>query len=283
MNLSTYVYDVLDEVSKLQKQQTDASPEQAKQGYEVLRNLESVNSLLQLSCERFKASDKEQRAEIDKVARDIEIINEKIDTCKARCKDYVKMIASLKELDKKIIDQAVERRAQIDQRFKEALEDIKKTEKSELEPAEYERLKTENQEMKDKISQAIEDFKTKEAEYRQKIEGLRSEFQEVQASIGKEMEDIQKQTVEYQRLKTERDIAVATMDTVRQRINIYHEKVPKFYQMVEFKEKQYEKYTADIKEILVKFKRSAIEKQTNEEAVKRSNELFFELHQEVRL
>ena len=279
MNLSTFVYDVVDEASKIEKNQTDSQPEQARTLFETIRKLENLNTILQIQNERFKIGEKELKSECEKLNNEFKSIFERTETLKSRCKDQTRIISEIKDYDSKIQEQQIERKKNIDNKYAEALMEIKKM--IDFDPEEVEKFKTENKIMKDEIQNAIEDFKNKEIEYRKKIEGLKGEFQEMQAALGKEIEDFQKQTIEFQMLKSEKEMSRSKLDTVKQRINIYHEKVPKFFQMIEYKEKQYEKYFSEIREILVKFKVSYFEKQKNDEILKVSNVLFYELHHEV--
>jgi len=283
MNLSAFVYDVLDEVSKLEKLGAEASADQGKVGYEILLRLEEVNTLLQTTLERLKGGDKDLRIDLERTNQEIKEVNEEIDASKARSKENTKLILELKDLEKKLPEQLEDRKRQIEQKLQEALVDLKKDDpiSDNLSPEEVEKMRQENEEMRATIQTAIDNFKTKEGEYRQKIEGLRQEFGEMQASITKEIQEFQQQTMELQKVKTERDVARTRMDSIRQRVNVYHEKVPKFFEMIEFKEKQYDKYRGEIREILLRFKKAWLENQQNHELLRLSNKLYLELHQEV--
>lgn len=284
MNLSAFVQDALEEVARLEKLGAEGGADQGKLGYEVLLKLEEVNTLFLSALERLKGGDKDLRAEAERAAQEIEEVNDKIEASKARSKENTKLILELKELEKRLPEQLEERKRQIDQKLQEAVADLKKEDPlpDSVSPEELEKMRQENEEMRATIQAAIDNFKTKEADYREKIEGLRKEFGEMQASITKEIQEFQQQTVELQRVKTERDLARTRMDTIRQRVNVYHEKVPKFLEMVEFKEKQYDKYRGEIREILIRYKRAWLDNQQNNELLRLSNKLYLELHQEVR-
>lgn len=279
MNLSTFVYDAVDEVSKIEKNQNDLISEQVRATYLTVHKLEELNTTLQIQNEKFKLYEKELRTESEKMANELDALKEKTEVLKAKCKDQTKIIAEIKDYDKKIHHGQKERIHTIDEQVEKAFAEIQKL--IDFDPQEVDKVKGENLAMKEEMQKAMDLFKENELNYRKKIEDLKGEFQEMQNAMSKEIEEFQRKMIELQILKSEREISKSKLTTIRQKINLYYEKIPKFYQMIKYKENQYEKYSSEIKEILIKFRNAITEKDISEETIKLSNQIFFELHQEV--
>ena len=173
-----------------------------------------------------------------------------------------------------------EKREEVTSRYEESMREMTEA-YAKYDSATTEELKAENDRLKAEINTEIEAFKQREQTYQDSVKGLREEFDQIQSALTARYEDLQRQIQELDETKGARDLAKTRAENLRQKLTIYHEKVPEFYQMIEFKDTQYRRYVQEVKEIIDRYFEQYLDRKRYTEMSKETSEVYLDVHSEV--
>ena len=279
MNLSTFIYDIYDEMKSVQKGLADNDAQQAGQLYRLILVLERTQAQLIQQTEKLKIYEKELRNDKEVSTAALNNLSQEKRDKQETCKELTKILASLKEMEKEIEKEGEDRRTEINSKFAEVLESIKGVETGN--PEDNEKMRAENKELQESLEAIIENYNVKNNEYKAGLQELQDKFQETQSQAQEKILRVQEDMQELETVKAERNLHKAKADTTRGKISMYYEKVPYFYKMLEYKDTQYVKYAKEIKEIVHRYYQLFKEKLVLESSLKQLNEIYFQVHQEV--
>ena len=252
MNLSSFVYDLFDELKNLQKGNLENDTQSISHVFHLIQAHEKTFAILSTQTEKLRLYEKELRTEKDKLTAEIMRLDSEKENKKEICKEITKNIGGLKDIEKRITNEDEIKRLEITKKYEDSLAEICKA-YAKYDTSDLDAMKLENDKLKGDMNQQIEMFKEKEQNYQSTLKQLQEQFNQIQSSLTKRYEDLQKQIQELEEMKASRDAKRNSADTIRQKISIYHEKVPSFHQMIEYKDTQYKRYVVEIKEIIDRY------------------------------
>jgi len=280
MNLSSFVYDLFDELKNLQKGNLENDTQSISHVFHLIQAHEKTFAILSTQTEKLRLYEKELRTEKDKLTAEIMRLDSEKENKKEICKEITKNIGGLKDIEKRITNEDEIKRLEITKKYEDSLAEICKA-YAKYDTSDLDAMKLENDKLKGDMNQQIEMFKEKEQNYQSTLKQLQEQFNQIQSSLTKRYEDLQKQIQELEEMKASRDAKRNSADTIRQKISIYHEKVPSFHQMIEYKDTQYKRYVVEIKEIIDRYYEQYREKQKYDSMAKEMSETYLAIHLEV--
>ena len=280
MNLSNFVYDLYDEHKNLQKSAQESDLQTGGSLFRLLLAHERTCALLVTYTEKLKIFEKELKSEKEKLTKEAEsLVNDKA-TKKDICRQITENIGEFKVIEQKILKKDQEKREEVTSRYEESMREMTEA-YAKYDSATTEELKAENDRLKAEINTEIEAFKQREQTYQDSVKGLREEFDQIQSALTARYEDLQRQIQELDETKGARDLAKTRAENLRQKLTIYHEKVPEFYQMIEFKDTQYRRYVQEVKEIIDRYFEQYLDRKRYTEMSKETSEVYLDVHSEV--
>lgn len=278
MDLSSFVYDVHEELKLIEKNSVMSEKEKFEQVFKMLDTVEKTNYILKLKSETIGLHLKGLKSDKDKTEASARTVDQDIDNTKKKTKAISQSLKEVKDMEDKI-----EKEYQEKERIAaEQLDEIKGKLVTEYnhDPKELEALKSKNEELKQRIQAIIDQLKAKEEEYQANMNGLERTATESGKEAQEKFNQYSAMAKELQMVLAKKQYLKIKTETMLQRLRIFRLKVPEFKEVIALKQRQYAKYKTDIRDIVDKGRENFVEKQRIEDTVRKMNVLFMDMLQE---
>lgn len=275
MDLSNYVYDVFEELKRIEKNSDQDAKKKCEELVRMLRTVEETNYLLQTKNEAIKLYLKTLKSEKDKRKHNLEVTQNEIDRIRENTLLMSKEMKSKKDLGDEIVKE-------YDDKMKKAEEQIKVIrdtiiEKSKFDPEKLKELKKENEDLRKDLQAIIDEIKDEEGVYQKKMVDLKDEFETIGKTDQVKLQQANQFFGELEMLKMQKKLLETKIASSWQKMEIFENKIPDFKKIMDYKDTQYKKYRNDIKEIIDRGYYSYLEMKEVEQFNKEVNSLFMSL------
>ena len=275
MDLSNYVYDVFEELKRIEKNSDQDAKRKCEELVRMLRTVEETNYLLQTKNEAIKLYLKTLKSDKEKRRHNIETTQNEIKKIKENTLLMGKEMKSKKDLGDEIIKEYAEKMKKAEEQIKVIRESIH--EKSKFDPEKLEKLQKENEELRNELQGIIDEIKDEEGIYQKKMVALKSEFENISNTDQVKLKEANQFFGELEMLKMQKKLLETKTASSWQKMEIFENKIPDFKRIMDYKDVQYKKYKNDIKEIIDRGYYSHQEQQEIEQFNKEVNSLFMSL------